>query len=196
VRELARTFGLAIADKEDSQDICFVPTGRYSDIIERLRPDAAAPGDIVDLSGRVLGRHEGIIHFTVGQRKGLKIAAGEPLYVVRLEADTARVVVGPRAALATRTIHLHDVNWIGDGVLESAQQVFVKVRSTRPPRAAWLSVGRNGVEVELADSEEGVAPGQACVLYDSAEGGARMLGGGFIKETVAAGVPQREAAHA
>ena len=194
VRELAREFGLAIADKEDSQDLCFVPTGRYSDIIERLRPDAAVPGDIVDLSGRVLGRHDGIIHFTVGQRKGLKIAAGEPLYVVRLEAGSGRVVVGPRAALATRTVHLHDVNWIGDGPLEGAHAVFVKVRSTRPPRAAWLNVTRSGVAVELADGEEGVAPGQACVFYDSAEAGARMLGGGFIRETVAA-APLRQAAH-
>src|SRR6185436_17495623 len=101
VRELARKFGLAIADKQDSQDICFVPTGRYADIIARLKPDAAAPGDIVDLAGKVLGRHDGIIHFTVGQRKGLKIAAGEPLFVGRLEAGTRRVVVGPRAALAT-----------------------------------------------------------------------------------------------
>jgi tRNA-specific 2-thiouridylase len=197
VRELAREFGLAIADKQDSQDICFVPTGRYSDIIARLRPGAATPGEIVDLSGRVLGQHDGIIHFTVGQRKGLKIAAGEPLYVVRLEAESGRVVVGPRAALATRTVHLHDVNWIGDGVLEGVQRpVFVKVRSTRPPRAGWLGAGHNGVTVELADSEEGVAPGQACAFYDSAEGGARMLGGGFIKETIAATAPQRETAQA
>ncbi|MBV8839832.1 MAG: tRNA 2-thiouridine(34) synthase MnmA [Alphaproteobacteria bacterium] len=191
VRELAREHKLAIADKQDSQDICFVPTGRYADIIERLRPGAAMPGDIVDTSGRVLGRHDGIIHFTVGQRKGLKLAAGEPLYVLRLEAETGRVVVGPRALLATRSVRLHDVNWIGDGSLEALRAqgpvpLFVKVRSTRPPRAAWLSVDQSGIAVALADSEEGVAPGQACVFYDSAEGGARMLGGGFIKETVAA----------
>ena len=197
VRELARQYGLAIADKQDSQDICFVPTGRYADIIARLKPDAAAPGDIVDLSGNVLGRHDGIVHFTVGQRKGLKIAAAAPLYVVRLEADTRKVVVGPRAALATRTIRLHDVNWIGDGALEGARrEVYVKVRSTRPPRAAWLSADRDGVEVELADGEEGVAPGQACVFYDSAEGGARVLGGGFIRETAAVAAPRRESAHA
>src|SRR5581483_5319539 len=201
VRELARLHGLAIADKQDSQDICFVPTGRYSDIIERLRPGAAAPGDIVDTAGRVLGRYDGIIPFTVGQRKGLKIAAGEPLYVVRLEADTARVVVGPRSALATRIVRLHDVNWIGAGTLDDLRgqerlQVFVKVRSTRPPRAAWLSAGQSSIEVELADSEEGVAPGQACVFYESAAGGARMLGGGFIKETVAARTPVEETAHA
>lgn len=190
VRELAHEFGLAVADKQDSQDICFVPTGSYADIIARLRPNAVAPGDIVDLSGNVLGQHEGIIHFTVGQRKGLKIAARDPLYVVRLESGTRRVVVGPRAALATRTIRLHDVNWIGDGALDDAvsgrREVYVKVRSTREPRAAWLSRGRDGIEVELADGEEGVAPGQACVFYDSGEGEARMLGGGFIRGTEAA----------
>jgi tRNA-specific 2-thiouridylase len=187
VRELARDFGLAIADKQDSQDICFVPTGHYADVIERLRPGAAAPGDIVDQTGRVLGRHEGIIHYTVGQRKGLKIAAREPLYVLRLDAQTRRVVVGPRAALATRTIRLHDVNWIGEGAIADARrEIFVKVRSTRAPRPAWLDAGRGGVEIELIDGEEGVAPGQACVFYDSAESGARMLGGGFIRSTEAA----------
>ena len=199
VRELAREYGLAIADKQDSQDICFVPAGHYADVIERLRPDAAAPGEIVDLSGRVLGQHEGIIHFTVGQRKGLKIAAREPLYVLRLDAGTRRVVVGPRAALATRLIHLHDVNWIGDGALDDVErrEVFVKVRSTRPPQPAWLAARRTGIEVELAGGEEGVAPGQACVFYDAADGGARVVGGGFIRATepmVAA--PERIAAHA
>src|SRR5882762_3967856 len=194
-RELARRFALPVAEKPDSQDICFVPTGRYADIIERLRPGAAAAGDIVDLSGKVLGRHDGIIHFTVGQRKGLKIAAREPLHVVRLEADTRRVVVGPRAALATRVIHLHDVNWIGGGMVEDAlamrREVYVKVRSTREPRAAWLSLGRGGVAVELIDGEEGVAPGQARVFYGSADGEARVLGGGFIRATEAASIMTR-----
>ena len=185
VRELAREFSLVVADKQDSQDICFVPTGHYAEVIERLRPGAAAPGEIVDLSGRVLGRHEGIIHFTVGQRKGLKIAGREPLYVLRLEADTRRVVVGPRAALATRLIHLHDVNWIGEGAPddEPRREIFVKVRSARPPQPAWLTAGRDGVAVELAGDEEGVAPGQACVFYDAAETQARVLGGGFIRAT-------------
>jgi tRNA-uridine 2-sulfurtransferase len=200
VRELAREFGLAIADKQDSQDICFVPTGHYADIIERLRPGTAVPGDIVDLSGKVLGHHEGIIHFTVGQRKGLKIAAREPLYVVRLDAGTRRVVVGPRAALGVRTIRLHDVNWIGAGALRDAarRDAFVKVRSTRPPQPAWLSLTPGGVEVELTGGEEGVAPGQACVFYDSADGEARVLGGGFIRGTQAAVAAPREsiAAHA
>jgi tRNA-uridine 2-sulfurtransferase len=200
VRELAREFGLAIADKQDSQDICFVPTGHYADVIARLRPGAAAPGDIVDLAGQVLGQHEGIIHFTVGQRKGLKIPAREPLYVLRLEADTRRVVVGPRAALATRMIHLHDVNWIGDGAIDDSprREVFVKVRSTRAPQPAWLTAGRNGIAIELAGGEEGVAPGQACVFYDAADGAARVLGGGFIRATEPAVLASHEriAAHA
>src|SRR5262249_51724225 len=120
VRELARRFGLTVADKHDSQDICFVPTGRYTDIISRLRPNAITSGDIVDLDGRVLGTHQGIAHFTVGQRRGLKIASGTPLYVVRLEAANRRVVVGPREALRMDCITLRDVNWIGDGALDTA----------------------------------------------------------------------------
>ena len=117
-RELARRFGLEVADKQDSQDICFVPTGRYTDIIGRLKPGAIEPGDIVDLDGRVIGRHQGIVHFTVGQRKGLGIASGAPLYVVKLDAASRRVVVGPREALRMDRILLRDVNWIGDGALD------------------------------------------------------------------------------
>jgi len=191
-RELARRFGLAIADKHDSQDICFVPTGHYADIIERLKPGAAEAGDIVDLDGKVLGAHSGIIHFTVGQRRGLGVATGTPLYVVRLDAEQRRVVVGPRDALRMSRIVLRDVNWIGEGSIEEAladdrREVFVKVRSTRPPQAAWLRHGANGCEVELVAGEHGVSPGQACVFYDAGEGQARVLGGGFIKSAVAAG---------
>ncbi len=197
-RELARRFGLAVADKHDSQDICFVPTGHYADIIERLRPDAAAPGDIVDLDGRVLGRHHGIIHFTVGQRRGLGIATGSPLYVVRLDAATRRVVVGPREALRTSRIRLRDVNWIGDDTieraLESHPEVHVKVRSTRPPQPAWLRSGADGgIDVELIANEDGVSPGQACVFYDAAEGQARVLGGGVIASAIAATAVKRPA---
>jgi tRNA-specific 2-thiouridylase len=185
-RELARRFGLAVADKQDSQDICFVPSGRYTDVIERLKPGAADAGDIVDLDGKVLGRHDGIIHFTVGQRKGLKIAGPAPLYVVRLDAQTRHVVVGPREALRTRRIKLRDVNWIGAGALSDALggarlEVFVKVRSTRPPQAAWLSAGADGYEIDLLEGEDGVSPGQACVFYDAPHGQARVLGGGFIR---------------
>jgi tRNA-specific 2-thiouridylase len=190
-RALARQFGLAVADKHDSQDICFVPTGRYTDLIERLKPDAATAGDIVDLDGKVLGRHDGIIHFTVGQRRGLKIAGASPLYVVALDAATQRVVVGPREALTVRRIALRDVNWIGDGMLDRVLdagrlEVFVKVRSTRAPQAAFLSAGAGGYEIELVQGEDGVSPGQACVFYDSAQGQARVLGGGFIRAAVAA----------
>jgi tRNA-uridine 2-sulfurtransferase len=190
-RDLARRFGLAVADKQDSQDICFVPAGHYAEVIERLRPGAAGPGEIVDLGGRVLGHHDGIIHFTVGQRRGLGIAAGSPLYVVRLDAAARRVVVGPREALSTSRICLREVNWLGGGAIEQAlenhPEVFVKVRSTRPPQPAWLRRGLGGgIEVELIGSEDGVSPGQACAFYDAAEGQARVLGGGVIASTIAA----------
>jgi tRNA-uridine 2-sulfurtransferase len=196
-RELARRFDLPVADKHDSQDICFVPSGRYTEVIERLKPGAAEPGEIVDLAGRVLGSHAGIIHFTVGQRRGLGIAAGHPLYVVRLDATSRRVVVGPRAALRPSRMRLRDVNWLGDGTIDQAlcagwHEVFVKVRSTRPPQPAWLSRGADGVEVDLVAGEDGVSPGQACVFYDAAEGQARVLGGGFIQSAVAAVMPAPE----
>jgi tRNA-specific 2-thiouridylase len=188
-RELARRFGLSVADKHDSQDICFVPSGHYAEMIERLRPGTAEAGDIVDLSGRVLGRHPGIIHFTVGQRRGLGIATGDPLYVIRIEAAARRVVVGPREALRTKRIALRELNWLGDGPLpsgpEDRMEVFVKVRSTREPQAARLSFGKAEPEVELFGSEDGVSPGQACVFYDAPRGQARVLGGGFIRETEA-----------
>jgi tRNA-specific 2-thiouridylase len=184
-RELARRFGLSVADKQDSQDICFVPTGRYTDVIERMKPNAMAPGDIVDLDGRTIGRHDGIVHFTVGQRRGLGIASSAPLYVVRLDAAGRRVVVGPREALRMHRIALRDVNWIGDGALDRAVgdglEIFVKVRSTRAPQAAWLRAANGGYEVELVAGEEGISPGQACVFYDAPARQARVLGGGFIK---------------
>ncbi len=187
-RKLARRFGLAIADKHDSQDICFVPSGHYADVIERLKPGAAEAGDIVDRDGKVLGGHSGIINFTVGQRKGLGLSTGAPLYVVKLDAERRRVVVGPREALRTGRIVLRDVNWLGDGDIDAAvgSEVFVKVRSTRPPQAAWLRAANGGYEVELIDGEDGVSPGQACVFYEHGEGQARVLGGGFIKSAVAA----------
>ena len=190
-RALARRFGLAVAEKHDSQDICFVPSGHYADVIERLKPGAAEAGEIVDMDGKVLGTHSGIIHFTIGQRRGLGVAAGEPLYVVRLDSHSRRVVVGPREALRTRRILLRDVNWIGDGALDRAladnrMEIFVKVRSTRPPQAAWLRASNGGYDVELIDSEHGVSPGQACVFYDAGEGQARVLGGGFIASAISA----------
>jgi tRNA-specific 2-thiouridylase len=197
VREHARRFGLEVADKHDSQDICFVPTGRYTDIISRLKPNAMEPGDIVDLDGNVLGTHQGIAHFTVGQRKGLGIASGHPLYVVKLDAATRRVVVGAREALRMDRITLRDVNWIGDGSLDRAigkglgkgldkgLEIFVRVRSTRAPQPAWLRAASDHYEVELVAGEEGVSPGQACVFYDAPSGQARVLGGGFIQSAAA-----------
>jgi len=190
-RELARRFGLPVAEKQDSQDICFVPSGHYADVIERLRPGAAAPGEIVDLDGRVLGSHGGIIHFTIGQRRGLGIATGAPLYVVRLDAHSRRVVVGPREALRTSHVRLREVNWLGAGALDQAlangAEVCVKVRSTRAPQPAWLRRDSGGaIEVELIGGEDGVSPGQACAFYDAAEGQARVLGGGIIASAAAA----------
>lgn len=188
-RALARDFGLAIADKHDSQDICFVPNGRYTDVIEKLRPDAAEAGDIVHLDGRVLGAHQGIIHYTIGQRRGLGLATGEPLYVVRIDAPNRRVVVGPREALATRSILLRDVNWIGDGAVDAAldegREIAVRVRSTRPPQPALLRREGDVISVMLFDGEYGVSPGQACVFYDSVEPRARVLGGGIIQRAAA-----------
>jgi tRNA-specific 2-thiouridylase len=187
VRQIARELGLSVADKSDSQDICFVPTGRYAEVIERLRPGAAEPGDIVHLDGRVLGRHEGVIHFTVGQRRGIGVAAGEPLYVVRLDPAGHRVIVGPRTALTTRIVTLRDLNWLGaplpERVPDEGIEVFARVRSTRPPQPARLRRSEGQVTVELLDGETGVAPGQACVLYDTQAAGARVLGGGWIERT-------------
>ncbi len=181
VRELARKYGLINAEKADSQDICFVPAGHYSDMIERLLPGASIPGDIVHVDGRVLGRHAGIVHYTIGQRRGLGVAATEPLYVVGLDAPTARVLVGPRSALARTRLMLREVNWIGDGELADAPAsglpIAARVRSTRPPAAALLLPTG---EVEFAEPESGVSPGQACVFYESLDPRARVLGGGFI----------------
>jgi tRNA-specific 2-thiouridylase len=199
VREHARRFGLSVADKADSQDICFVPTGRYSDIVEKLAPQAAVPGEIVHVDGRVLGRHAGVMHYTIGQRRGLGLgsagaSAGEALYVVKIDAPKARVTVGPRSALATKKVVLRDVNWIGPGTLEAAaagREIAVRVRSTRPPVPALLDMHGGDIGVEFVDDESGVAPGQACVFYDSAEPRARVLGGGFIRSTEAAVTPSQ-----
>ena len=181
VRRLARQHGLINADKADSQDICFVPAGHYSDMIERLLPGASAPGDIVHIDGRVIGRHAGIIHYTIGQRRGLGVAASEPLYVVALDAAGARVIVGPRSALARTRLKLREVNWIGEGELAdlppAGQPIAARVRSTRAPAAALLF--RDG-EVAFVEPESGVSPGQACVFYESLDPCARVLGGGFI----------------
>jgi tRNA-uridine 2-sulfurtransferase len=181
-RDLARKYGLPVADKPDSQDICFVPNGSYASVIEKLRPGAAEPGEIVDLAGKVLGKHKGVIHYTIGQRRGLGIGGGDPLYVVKLDIDTHRVIVGPKSALATAIFPIGEVNWLGDDAFDdqATREIMVKVRSTRPPRAAILHPnGPDKAEVELIEPEEGIAPGQACVFY--APNSSRVLGGGWIK---------------
>jgi len=185
-RALAAELGLELAAKPDSQDICFVPNGRYSDVVQRLKPGAIEAGDIIDLSGRVLGRHEGVINFTVGQRKGLGLGHHESLFVIRIDAAKRQVVVGPREALATRRVLLRDVNWLDvEPPSASPRAVLARVRSTREPVRAEVRAGAGGVEVDLLVHEEGVAPGQACVLYDAADPG-RMLGGGWIVKGEAA----------
>jgi tRNA-specific 2-thiouridylase len=186
VRQIAQTMGLEVAAKPDSQDICFVPAGKYADIVTKLRPGAIEPGEVHHIDGRVMGHHEGVIHFTVGQRRGLGIATGEPLYVIELDAPKRRVIVGPRDALAVSRFVLTDVNWIGEPVVIEdeleGRRVLARVRSTRPPVPATLRVGA-GWSVELDVPEEGVAPGQACVFYDPNDGGDRVLGGGWIGAT-------------
>nr|WP_242149089.1 tRNA 2-thiouridine(34) synthase MnmA [Sphingomonas sp. BAUL-RG-20F-R05-02] len=173
VRELAAELGLGVAMKPDSQDICFVPDGDYASLVKKLRPEADTSGEIVDEGGRVLGRHKGLIHFTVGQRRGLEIGGTpEPLYVIRLDAASRQVVVGPRAALGVSAARLSGINWLGG---DFAGPLTAKVRSLAKPVPAWL----DGDSVRFDAPEYGVAPGQAAVLY----AGERVLGGGWIEET-------------
>jgi tRNA-specific 2-thiouridylase len=184
VRRIASGFGLAVADKPDSQDICFVPEGRYTTVVDRLRPQGAVPGDIVHVDGRVLGRHEGVTRYTVGQRRGLKVATGEPLFVTRVVAQERRVIVGPREALLRDSLTLNETNWLGDGpsleaAVEGGARVLARVRSTRAPEPARLATRKGGVSVVFDQPQEGIAPGQACVLY-AADQPTRLIGGGFI----------------
>ena len=183
-RALAERFDLPVAEKPDSQDICFVPGGDYASVVRKLRPEANEPGEIVDLAGNTVGRHDGIVRFTVGQRRGLAIGerAGtdnDPLYVVRLDPETRRVVVGPRSALGRREIALYDVNWIGPA-FDGALPVQVRVRSSQALRPAEVERSGESLTVRFAEPEIGVAPGQACVIYDGVAG-SRVLGGGFIR---------------
>ncbi|MEN8831327.1 MAG: tRNA 2-thiouridine(34) synthase MnmA [Pacificibacter sp.] len=181
-RALASKYGLAVADKPDSQDICFVPNGNYASVIEKLRPGAAEPGDIVDTEGTVLGQHNGVLHYTVGQRRGLGIGGlADPLYVVKLDVEQKQVIVGPKEMLATRKIPVREINWLGDEPLSSREEwhVLVRVRSTRPPREAIIRpISDTEAEVELIVAEEGVSAGQACVFYD--DNSTRIFGGGWI----------------
>jgi tRNA-specific 2-thiouridylase len=182
-RAVAAALGLAVAQKPDSQDICFVPEGRYADVILRHRPHAGEAGDIIHVDGRVLGRHDGIIHFTIGQRRGLGVADGEPLYVVRLDAQSRKVVVGPRDALIRHDITLEDMNWLGPQVNGTAVDCYARIRSSRPARPARLALNGHRPVVSISGGEQGVSPGQACVLYGGEGPGQRVLGGGFIAAT-------------
>lgn len=190
VRDIAVQLGLKIAHKPDSQDICFVPEGKYTNLIDRLRPQGREKGVIRHIDGRALGTHDGITGYTIGQRRGLNVAVGEPLFVVKIDPEAKEVLVGPREALLTRALTLKETNWLGSepDVADAARcskPVLARVRSTRPPVAARLVTRGNAIEVEFDDAEEGVAPGQACVLYDADDSG-RVLGGGFIASTRAA----------
>ncbi|SHJ25829.1 tRNA (5-methylaminomethyl-2-thiouridylate)-methyltransferase [Shimia gijangensis] len=181
-RAMASEYGLAVADKPDSQDICFVPDGDYASVIEKLRPGSAEPGEIVDHEGNVRGTHNGVIHYTIGQRRGLGIGGlSTPLYVVRLDVDAKQVIVGPKEMLTTRVIPVREINWLGDEPFESRAEwhVAVKVRSTRPPHDAIIRpTGSDTAEIELLTPETGVSPGQACVFYDTES--SRIFGGGWI----------------
>lgn len=179
VREHAARFGLGVANKPDSQDICFVPSGDYASLVKKLRPETATPGEIVDLSGKILGRHGGLVHYTVGQRRGIEIGGQpEPLYVVRLEPESGRLVVGPRLALGVSSCDLSDINWLGGTIPDGGVAVTAKIRSMARPAPARF----DGRAVTFQTPEFGVAPGQAAVLYD----GNRVLGGGWIKTTESA----------
>ncbi len=192
VRGVASDIGLSVAAKPDSQDICFVPEGKYHTVIDRLRPHGAEPGDIVHMDGRTLGRHEGVTRYTIGQRKGLNVGGGtgEPLFVTRIDADRRQVIVGPREALLTRALTLKEDNWLGDeatiaDAARAGRAVLARVRSTREPVAGRLTLVDGAVGVALDTLEEGVAPGQACVLY-APEAPSRVLGGGFIERAIRA----------
>jgi tRNA-specific 2-thiouridylase len=179
-RELARRYDLPVAEKPDSQDICFVPDGNYARVVERLRPGALEPGNIVDLAGKVMGGHEGIINFTIGQRRGIGVSdnSGEPLYVIAIDPESHQVVVGPKTALARKTIMVRELNWIGyEEETQTSYPVEVKIRSTQHPLPAHLSIlPDHKAQVELLAPEYGVSGGQACVFYQ----GSRVLGGGWI----------------
>jgi|TARA_B110000444_G_scaffold41781_1_gene37792 tRNA-specific 2-thiouridylase len=184
-RALAAKYGLDVANKPDSQDICFVPDGNYAAVIEKLHPGAAQPGKIIDQNDNILGTHNGVINYTIGQRRGLGIGGlEEPLYVVKLDADRKLVIVGPKELLATRQVSLKEVNWLGDTPLmtKSTWEIRAKVRSTRPPRDAVLRpISNTEAIVELIAAEEGIAPGQACVFYG--QDSSRVLGGGWISNS-------------
>ena len=188
-RKLAVEFGLNVASKPDSQDICFVPTGKYTDVIEKIRPEAAKAGDIVHMDGRILGQHRGVMYYTIGQRRGLGLGddtGTDPLFVVGIDAQSRQVIVGPRSALERDTLWLENINWLGEGDFGTqldGLEIRVKVRSTRPPALARFKSLDGEMVVTLAEPDLGLSPGQACVFYEDRQDAARTLGGGWITRT-------------
>ncbi|MFK8032705.1 MAG: tRNA 2-thiouridine(34) synthase MnmA [Hyphomicrobiales bacterium] len=199
-RQIAEDLNLHVAKKQDSQDICFVPNGSYADVISRLKPEAAEHGEIKHLDGTVLGTHKGIIHYTIGQRRGLGISSSDPIYVVRLDAKKREVIVGPRGALATETVFLRDVNWLGtpslDAIPEAGLPVYARLRSTRPPTPATLFADSDFVWCKLTEPQDGISPGQACVIYEDENDDTRVFGGGWITSTDQGGSSASDASKA
>ena len=181
-REIASELKLNVADKPDSQDICFVPNGNYASVIKKYRPESFKKGDILDIDGKVVGKHDGIINFTIGQRKGIGIAYKEPLYVVNINAKRNEVIVGNKEALAIKTIYLNNLNLLCDAE-EYSNNLFIKVRSTGRLVKAKVNLNDKGAEVNLGELETGISPGQACVFYSKNQFGDKVLGGGWIAKT-------------
>jgi len=181
-RKIASELKLNVADKPDSQDICFVPNGNYASVIKKFRPESFQKGNILDIEGNVVGKHDGIINFTIGQRKGIGIAYKEPLYVININAKTNEVIVGNREALAIKKIYLKNLNLLSD-VEEYNNNLFIKVRSTGRLVKAKVNLNDTGAEVNLDELETGISPGQACVFYSKNQFGDKVLGGGWIVKT-------------
>ena len=182
-RNIANKLSLNVADKPDSQDICFVPNGDYSSVIKKFRPESFKAGDILDLSGKKLGEHEGIINYTIGQRKGIKISNVDPLYVLNIDADKNTIIVGPKESLIIQNLELRDLNILGSEE-EFDQLISVKVRSTGSLLKAKIKIKENLANIEIIDGEAGISPGQACVFYSKDDHGDKLLGGGWIYKTV------------
>ena len=181
-RNIANKLSLNVANKPDSQDICFVPNGDYSSVIKKFRPESFKPGDILDLSGKKLGEHEGIINYTIGQRKGIKISSTDPLYVVNIDADKNTILVGPKESLIIKNLYLRDLNVLGSQD-EFKKNIFIKVRSTGKLLESKITFKNNEANVEIIDGETGISPGQACVFYSKDDFGDKLLGGGWISKT-------------
>ena len=181
-RNIANRLSLNVADKPDSQDICFVPNGDYSSVIKKFRPESFKAGDILDLSGKKLGEHEGVINYTIGQRKGIKISNIDPLYVINIDAEKNRIIVGPKESLIIQNLQLRDLNLLGSKK-DFDQIIFIKVRSTGKLLKAKIKINNKAANVEIIDGEAGISPGQACVFYSKDDYGDKLLGGGWIHKS-------------